>query len=161
MLVTVKLYHWFLKSLKNFGLDTNVVTVFRPSCTKRIASCATRIASRERVVTYFWAVQQVLCCKQISLQEWIGSAKPSFWSLKKSLKHNQTALLTTLQGAMGLYFECPKNWNCPKFLFDRSCTYIYVHYSCSLSKGASCKTDFLCILKGLIFQNFLYANYKN
>ena len=137
----VKLYHWFLKSLKNFGLVTNVVTVFRPSCTKRITSCATRIASRERVVTCFWAVQQVLCCKQIGLQEWIGSAKPSFWSLKKSLKHNRTALLTTLQGARGLYFECPKNWNCPKFLFDRSCTYMYI-VAVAYPKGQAVKLTF-------------------
>ena len=154
----VKLYHWFLKSLKNFGLVTNVVTVFRPSCTKRITSCATRIASRERVVTCFWAVQQVLCCKQIGLQEWIGSAKPSFWSLKKSLKHNRTALLTTLQGARGLWM--PKKLELSQVSFWPE-LYIHVHCSCSLSKGASCKTDFLCILKGLIFQNFLYANYKN
>ena len=37
MLVMVKLYHRFLKSLKNFGHDTNVLTVFRPSRAMRIA----------------------------------------------------------------------------------------------------------------------------
>ena len=44
MSVTVKLYHRFLKSLKNFGHDTNVLTVFRPSRSTRIASCPTGMA---------------------------------------------------------------------------------------------------------------------
>ena len=46
MLVTVKLYHWLLKSLKNFGHDTNVLTVFRPLCATRITSCTTGITKR-------------------------------------------------------------------------------------------------------------------
>ena len=41
---TVKLYHRFLKSLKNCGHDTNVLTVFRPLHAMRIASCTTGIA---------------------------------------------------------------------------------------------------------------------
>ena len=133
----VKLYHRFLKSLKNFGLDTNVVTVFRPWCTKRIASCATRIASRERVVTYFWAVQQVLCCKQISLQDWIGSAKLFDHSKNRSNITEQHFW----QHCKGTLLWMPKKLELSQVSLWPE-LYIHVHCSCSLPKGQAVKLTF-------------------